>query len=80
MEQTLKATLRKLSSSGDQLSRDVYTGAVVELPALGHKFIMATNEAGFVVTTEVVAYNTNYETGDITFRTRNSEYLLTLEK
>jgi hypothetical protein len=72
----VRVTLRKLKSNHNNLSRDVYTGTVSELPKVGESFLMQTNESGLLMTTHVASYEKNFENKTITFRTKNSEYEL----
>jgi hypothetical protein len=70
----IPVTLTKIKSNHNNLSLDVYHGYAYELPELGRSFVLHGTEEGEVWTTRVISFEKNFETGTITFKTKNSEY------
>lgn len=74
-----KVILKKIKSNHNNLDRDIYTGVCTDLPMIGEQFTMLTREDGRLITTRVQWWEKHMEDKTISFKTKNSEYLLVLE-
>lgn len=75
MRTDLPAVLTKIKSNHNGLSRDFYTGWLVEKPRVGEQVHMDTREEGALWTTPVKAIRF-ISSDEIEFDTKNSSYRL----